>query len=218
MEIQFKSTLVELLVKKGLFFKEWQTLVLADMHFGKSGHFRKSGIPVPNGVHDTNMENLIKVLQYKKPQKVIFLGDLFHSFHNREWKYFGDVLAQFPAVKFVLVVGNHDILEKSHYRDLGIEIVEDGLEMGGFLLTHEPIEAYAGPLYNLCGHLHPGIRLHGKARQSLRLSCYFFKEHQGIVPAFGAFTGLAVQKPREKDGVYVVANTEVVCVNEFKYS
>ena len=218
MNIVLRNTEIELLVKKGIFFREESTLVLGDMHFGKSGHFRKSGIAVPSAVHDSNMENLVKVLQYKKPRKVIFLGDLFHSIQNREWGYFGDVLMQFPAIHFILVVGNHDILGKSQYETLGIEVIEKELEMGAFVFTHEPIDNYSGKLYNIYGHLHPGIRLYGKARQSLRLPCYFFKENQGVIPAFGTFTGLAIQKPREEDGVYVITNTEVICVNEFRHA
>ena len=30
-----------------IFWKEKDTLLLADIHLGKVGHFRKSGIPVP---------------------------------------------------------------------------------------------------------------------------------------------------------------------------
>lgn len=218
MEIKLRNTAIQLLSKKGLFFPKEKVLVLGDLHFGKSGHFRKSGIAVPNTVHDANMENFIKVLQYKKPEKVVFLGDLFHSYQNREWKYFAEVIAQFPAINFVLVEGNHDILDPKEYTSLGIAIVGESLVMGDFLLTHEPIDDYEGPAYNLCGHLHPGIRLVGRAKQSLRLPCYFFKEHQGVIPAFGEFTGLALQRPKKNDGVYVVAGTEIVQVNEFKYS
>lgn len=56
--------------------------------------------------------------------------------------------------------------------------------------------------YTLSGHLHPGITLSGKGRQRLRLPCFWFGAQTGILPAFGAFTGLADIQPRQGDQIF----------------
>ena len=82
--------------------------------------------------------------------------------------------------------------------------------MGPFLLCHEPMEEAPTDSYVLCGHLHPGIRLVGKGRQSLRLPCFQFGPYQGILPAFGQFTGLAMIEPEEKDQIFAIAEDQVL--------
>ena len=49
----------------------------------------------------------------------------------------------------------------------------------------------AGYGYVLAGHLHPGVRLHGPGRQSVRLPCFAFGRNAALLPAFSEFTGTA---------------------------
>ncbi|MGB3619143.1 MAG: phosphoesterase, partial [Catalinimonas sp.] len=65
--------------------------------------------------------------------------------------------------------------------------------------------------YALAGHLHPAVRLNGGGA-SLRLPCYWFGAQQGLLPAFGAFTGTATVRPRAGDGVFVIAEEQVMQV------
>lgn len=212
MKTNLKGLQVELLPQKAMLFTAQNVLVVADLHLGKASHFRKSGIAVPIQVYDQNIENLIRLLQWIKPQEVMFLGDLFHSVYNKEWDNFSSVITQFPSITFKLIVGNHDILDFSHYQKSRIEIIEDHFDFGEIRLSHEPIKNCEK--YNVFGHLHPGVRMVGKGRQSLRLPCFYFAKEFGVVPAFGTFTGLALQKPKEGESVYVVANNEVLCVSQ----
>lgn len=212
MQIELQGQIIELLPQKAFFFKEHGTLLISDLHLGKASHFRKSGIPVPNAVYDQNIENLVTLLQWKKPKVVFFLGDLFHSVYNREWRNFQNVIEQFPQIDFRLVLGNHDILDRKHYSSCGIQVIEESCEYHGFLLSHEPLE-HSTSLYNLYGHLHPGVLLSGRGKQALRLPCFHFMKQSGVLPAFGTFTGLAIQKPKQGELVYVVAENEVICVS-----
>ncbi|MGB0430488.1 MAG: ligase-associated DNA damage response endonuclease PdeM [Bacteroidia bacterium] len=212
MKIELKGHQVQLLPLKALMFSELKSLVIADLHLGKASHFRKSGIAVPNQVFDSNIENLIKLLQWEKPKEVIFLGDLFHSTHNNEWNHFSAVIRQFPQIVFKLIIGNHDILDREHYAHSNIQIIEEYLDFDKVRLSHEPIENCTK--YNIYGHLHPGVRMVGKGRQSLRLPCFYFTNQFGVLPAFGTFTGLALQKPKEGERVYVVANNKILCVSQ----
>ena len=184
-------------------------LFLADLHIGKVGHFRKNGFAVPNAVGKNNLWRLSNILLDYKPEKVYFLGDLFHSRLNKQWDEFVDFLAAFTKMEFILIRGNHDILDEDLFLKAGLTI-HDELELAPFLLSHDRVET---ELYNLHGHIHPGVRLKGWGRQSLRLPCFFFSQQFGILPSFGDFTGTAKVSPKKGDRVYVLAEGSVVEVS-----
>lgn len=187
-------------------------LLVADLHFGKINHFRKSGIAVPPKANERNTELLIDLLNKSKPEKAIFLGDLFHSHYNEEWETLGQVLKHFSACAFELVRGNHDIMSALQYERNKIKVIEGELELGPFVLTHEPLKEKRESFYNLAGHIHPGVSLYGKARQAMTLPCFYFGEHQGILPAFGSFTGVARIHPQKGDKVFVLADGKILKV------
>src|SRR6478736_7510859 len=110
MEIELEGVAIKLLPQKALLLKKSKILCIADLHFGKLSHFRKSGIAVPPKANEKNIEALIDLLNETKPERVIFLGDLFHSHYNDEWETVGQVLRHFSACSFELVLGNHDIM------------------------------------------------------------------------------------------------------------
>ncbi len=62
MDVELLCEKVTLLPEKAIWFKERKLLLLADLHFGKINHFRKSGIPVPARANDKNTELLINLL------------------------------------------------------------------------------------------------------------------------------------------------------------
>jgi len=78
------------------------------------------------------------------------------------------------------------------------------------VLTHHPQQRIPEGYYNLAGHVHPAVRLRGFGRQRLRLPCFYFGAQCGILPAFGAFTGLGDLRICEGDRVYVVTAEEVI--------
>jgi DNA ligase-associated metallophosphoesterase len=224
MEIEISGERATLLWQKAIWLPQHKTLLAADLHFGKINHFRRAGIPVPPKANDRNTETLIDLLNETRADRVIFLGDLFHSHYNEEWAVLGQVLRHFSTCSFELVRGNHDIMSQLQYQRHRIAVHEDPLQLGGLHLTHQPIkrpdkeangETTAGILkgYNLAGHIHPGIRLTGRGRQSVTLPCFYFGKDAGILPAFGSFTGLAVLKPRKTDRIFVIADSKIQQVN-----
>jgi uncharacterized protein len=201
-----------LLPERAIFWKEKEMLLLADLHLGKAGHFRKAGIPVSAEVHHHDLAVLDKLIQDWQPRDVLFLGDLFHSSINSEWFWFEDWLEQQPGTRFTLIKGNHDVLPDGVYKSSRLQIVAGNMEILPFLLTHQPPRA--GELtegtYALCGHIHPAVTLRGAARQELSLPCFYFGLHFGILPAFGKFTGFYKIKPKAGEGVYGVLPNKVV--------
>lgn len=186
-------------------------LVLADVHLGKVNHFRKNGIPVPVRAGIRNIEILVSLVDFLQPVRVLFfLGDLFHSRFNSDWDAVKQVIAHFKAVAFELVEGNHDVLEKIHYEQSGLQLHGTCLDEGPFVFTHHPIKNVPEGKFNIAGHVHPGIFLGGKGKQGVKLPCFYFSRKHALCPAFGEFTGLSAIQPLPGDRTFVIADNQVL--------
>lgn len=199
-----------LLAGKAIFWKEQSALLIADPHFGKVTHFRKAGIAIPGQAAHENLWRLEQLIASHQPEKVIFLGDLFHSEMNTEWLMFKELLQKYQEINFILIKGNHDILHQQSYSSSPLEVYQ-ALSLGPYYFTHEP-EDHA-LLYNLSGHLHPGVKMVGRGRQRMRLPCFFFGRDKGILPAFGEFTGLYMLQPEKTDEVFVITDESVIPIS-----
>lgn len=205
-----------MLPQKALFWKKHDMLLLADMHLGKVNHFRKAGIPVPVKANERNWEVLIDIVHTTKAKRIICIGDLFHSHYNYDWEIVGQFTRAYPDLSFELVTGNHDILTNHLYERSRVMVHGSRLQIGKFVLSHFPAEEPDSEVYQLSGHLHPGIRLSGRGKQSMMLPCFYFGEHQGYLPAFGMFTGLSRIQPKKVDQVFVVAEDSIIHIQDLQ--
>ncbi len=196
-----------LLPQKAIFWEEQQTLILGDLHFGKATHFRKNGIALSQSIATNDFDKFTALLDALKPKQVYFLGDLFHSDYNSEVFEFQEIIKTNSSVKFVLIKGNHDIIKQTHFEKMGIQVVTEWIE-NTFIFTHEPIPK--ADFYNIYGHLHPGVRLKGKAKQNLSLPCFYFAEHFAVLPAFSDFTGLKILENKQATAIYLVTDNKVI--------
>ncbi|MEM1121880.1 MAG: ligase-associated DNA damage response endonuclease PdeM [Bacteroidota bacterium] len=213
MTIQFKAQTLYLHPCKAIYWKEKSILFLADLHLGKAAHFRKKGLAAPSEISDTNFRHLEILLDEFAPERVLFLGDLFHSQLNNIWQKFAAFLTDYPHIQFELVEGNHDILPKASYTNAELIVHKEGLIVPPFILSHYPLGVIPAELYNLYGHVHPGVLLHGFGKQQSKFPCFHFGKTQAVLPAFGAFTGLALVQPKKGDRVFVIAEEEVIEVS-----
>ncbi len=189
-----------------MFWEEEKTLIISDLHFGKTGHFRKSGIPVPQDVYKEDLHRLMQQVQYFQPDNIIFTGDLFHSVENLEHALFAKWRKSISANSIHLVKGNHDLLSNKVYEELGIILHENVYSVGPFVFVHDlktdTLESPKG--YRISGHIHPGVRISGQGKQSLSFPCFYFSENYAILPAFSKFTGFIVIKPLKTDSVFAI--------------
>lgn len=192
----------------GILWKERHMLLISDVHIGKVSHFRQHGVAVPNVSAEGNFRKLSRIVDHFQPETIVFLGDLFHSKKNREWRLFEDWMSGIEA-KVVLVAGNHDVIAQQHYDELGVTVCSEWT-LDDFLLTHHPTGREG--LFNFAGHIHPGITLRDMGRSALRLACFFQHGEQLILPAFGEFTGKYVLQPEKGDRVWVLTKEEVIRV------
>ncbi len=205
----FKGLKLTLLPEKAVWIESLRILLLADLHFGKASHFRKAGIPIPEQVHDLDYKRLEKLVRKHSPTHTYFLGDLFHSTWNEQWEDLLSFLGQFPETTFHLVLGNHDILPTAHYQNSRLQVHQKPIILESLLLSHEPKPAPNG-LLNICGHIHPGILLKGKAKQSVRIPCFHYTADSLVLPSFGNFTGLFLIDGKKTDFIWGIAEERVI--------
>lgn len=179
---------LNLLPARALFWPDEKTLFVADVHLGKGALLRRSGIPVPAGSTRQDLQRLRELVGQNQVQRLVILGDLFHHRPVQgeplfqlwpEWR------ASIAGCSVQLVAGNHDRYAQGVELS-GLDWLEDGHELGPFMLRHAPARA-DGKLV-LCGHVHPAVRL-GRGRDRMRLPVFHVRPDMIVLPAFGSLTG-----------------------------
>ncbi|HLD52634.1 MAG TPA: ligase-associated DNA damage response endonuclease PdeM [Sediminibacterium sp.] len=199
--------------QRSIYWEEQKTMIVSDTHFGKTGHFRKSGIAVPQQVYKEDLQRFFSLATELKPERILVVGDFFHSTNNEEHNLFLRWKNDFNSLQITLIKGNHDILGNTWYENAGIQLIEDFYEIGQFRFQHDPAEndyPLKANSFIFSGHVHPGILIKGIGKQSLRFPCFYFRENQCILPAFSKFSGLALVKPKKQDQVYAIANDNII--------
>lgn len=211
--IPLAGTTLTLLPEKAAYWVEQQTLLVADVHVGKALSFRRQGMPVPQGGTADSLRTLSRLVEQWGARHIVFLGDLLHSVHAQStaaqlafarWREAHGDLA------LTLVRGNHDHQAGDPPAGWGLEVVDEPLRWGPWALCHHPDVAADG--YVLAGHWHPCVSLQGRAREHLRLPCFWFGDRVGVLPAFGSFTGMHPIDPQLQDRVYAVTEGSVVAL------
>ncbi len=192
---------------RALYWTEHEALILSDLHLGKAAHFRKHGIPLPEDSGRDTLARLEWLINAYEPKSVIIIGDLFHSSINRNWKNFINFRMKFDELEMILVRGNHDILNDSDYANASLTL-KNTLYLAPFFFIHDPglqIKEPEGSI-TVSGHIHPGIRIKGKGRQSISLPCYHLQDNRLILPAFGTLTGIYPVKKKKDNRIFAISD------------
>lgn len=199
-----------------IFWEEEKALIVSDMHFGKTGHFRKAGIAVPQGVFKEDLQRLVQQVQYFQPKQLIIVGDLFHSDANKELQFFQKWRDDLGDLHIQLIRGNHDILSEKSYSSMNILTHKDILKIKKFCFQHDVgkcDQAHQATDYLFSGHVHPGIQISGVGKQVLKFPCFYFTDEFCILPAFSKFTGLALIQPKRGEFVFAIVDNSLIHCN-----
>lgn len=186
---------------------------MADVHLGKAQSFRRLGVPVPGGSGSETLARLSRLIDTLGARDLACLGDLLHSQHAhdaapaallRSWR------ERHAGLAVTLVRGNHDDRSGDPPAELGIALVDEPWRVGPFALCHHPQRVEGACV--LAGHLHPCVNLGGRAHDRLRLPCFQLGPQAGVLPAFGAFTGMHPVRPGPGERLYVIADDAVVAL------
>jgi len=209
-DVEAGGTVLRLLPQRAAYLPEHRTLLVADAHIGKAVSFRRLGVPVPGGTTSETLQRLSDAVAATGALHIVFLGDLLHSARSRAaatWAAVAHWREAHAELQLTLVRGNHDSHAGDPPPEWGVRCVDEPLHLGGLALCHHP-QPVAGA-YVLAGHIHPAVVLGGRAHQRLRLPCFHLGAEVGVLPAFGAFTGMHVMARGAGERVYVVAGDEV---------
>lgn len=193
-----------------IFWEEENALILSDMHIGKTGHFRKSGIAVSQRVYTEDLQRLLSCILFFKSDKLIIVGDLSHSRSNKELDLFQKWRQDFSSLQIHLVKGNHDILSEAWYKECDITVHHDKLCIDDFCFCHDACDNEQDEKYIFSGHIHPGVKIKGVAKQSLCFPCFYFAKRYCVLPAFSKFTGLALVKPNSGETVFAIVEKDLI--------
>jgi len=202
-----------LLAEKAAFLAASRTLLVADAHIGKAVSFRALGVPVPRGTTSETLAALSALIATWGARRVVFLGDFLHSARAHAAATLGAVARwrrEHASLELVLVRGNHDDRAGDPPPYLGMRVVDEPLEIDGFAMCHHPSPRRGA--YVLAGHLHPCVSLGGRGFDHLRLPCFWLGDDVGVLPAFGAFTGMHPIRPGATDRVFAIADGAVTGV------
>ena len=199
-----------LLPEKAAFLAASRTLLIADAHIGKAVSFRALGVPVPGGTTGETLALLTSLVRRLALRRIVFLGDFLHSARSHAPATMAAVAQwrrEHPGLELTLVRGNHDDRAGDPPAHLDIEAVDEPLMHGGLALCHHP-QPHAGA-YGLAGHLHPCINVGGRAHDWVRLPCFWFTPQFGVLPAFGAFTGMQAIRTARGERVFAATPQQV---------
>lgn len=198
-----------------IYWEEKSMLIASDLHFGKTGHFRKAGIPVPQSVYKEDLQRLFNLIRFFRADRLLVVGDLFHSKANLELEWFRRWRNDHPELSIDLVQGNHDILPASWYEQTDIRVIKSHLRIDDFCFQHDPGECggeWTDQPYLFTGHIHPGVTISGLGKQSLRFPCFYFGSDYCILPAFSRFTGSVSMDTDQAEAVYAIVNQSIIPV------
>lgn len=213
MEIICNNEILYLSPLRAIYWAREKLLLLADLHLGKTGYFRSAGIPIPSTVMVDDLKRLSNLIEIHQPHKIIIAGDMFHHRLNADIDVFKQWRNHYASINFILVPGNHDQLLSINYHQLDIHLTSKEYLVTPFLITHQLSDKKETP-FTIAGHVHPGYKMVGRARQSLRLPCFIVSSHHIILPAFSNFTGLYTGYESDRDNrYYVIVNNQVCCVS-----
>ena len=174
--------------RKAAFLPRSKTLLVADLHFEKGSYLQMMGnSALPAYDTEDTLDRLSHIIKTYAPEHVVALGDSFHDIHAGERlpetaaSELNALIESLP--KFTWILGNHD-------PDIPTALKgeqQDHLEIDGFLLTHLPTPPEAEQT-NLCGHLHPKIKIKIR-RRTMSHPCFACSDSRIILPSFGAYTG-----------------------------
>ncbi|KUP92366.1 ligase-associated DNA damage response endonuclease PdeM [Tritonibacter horizontis] len=179
-DVLFCGERLSLLGARALWWAAQSTLVVSDLHLGKSERVaRCTGVSLPPYETRDTLDRLETLIAAQRPARIVCLGDSFdddHAARNLPLSDLDRLRGMMVGRHWVWVEGNHD---PSPPNLGGIALAEFAL--GPLTLRHIADPAATG---EISGHYHPKASLRGQFRPAFLLD-----RTRLILPAFGTYTG-----------------------------
>jgi DNA ligase-associated metallophosphoesterase len=202
--------------ERAVIWPRCRTVIVADTHFGKSGHFGRHGIAVPAGSDEADRERLNRLIMDTDARRLVILGDFLHAPLADGGSEANDIQAWAEqlgeVVDIHVIAGNHD-RGGSWTRSKPLQWWETSWVNPPFLFIHDANRARSrgsNLLFSMSGHVHPVVRLRGAKRGGLRAPVFWQKAGGLVLPSFGLFTGGFAVTPAPGERLYAVGSSGVV--------
>ena len=154
---------------------------------GKLSIFSKMVSPLTNNSDENNFARIKKIVKKYTPDKLIILGDLFHSKYaiDKTLQKKVEDLPELLKTTVELILGNHDV--GCDFKNIKIFDIR---KTKNITFSHEPVNSGDNKTLNICGHYHPKLYLKNNG-DKLSLSCFAMDKNKNTLylPAFGDLTG-----------------------------
>jgi len=212
--IDLADEAITLMPDRAAWWGACRTLIVADLHLGKSETMRVAGLPVPDVDLDEQFERLARLVSKTDAARVVVAGDLIHApagltpgLSARVAGRLGELRDR--GVSMVLVRGNHDRRIEGVEAAWGIAEIHETLVLGSIRVVHEPSRGReevgrSGGAF-IAGHLHPAMPVGGD-----KVPAFVASGSHLILPAFSRFTagGRVLRQPGQR--WYPIADGQVM--------
>jgi len=203
----------ELLPSRAAYWHAKRTLLVADLHLGKSETFQRAGVPMPSGAMHEALDRLGRVIAETNAQRVLVLGDLLHAPAGITSSMMDTVSAWRSRldVLFQVVCGNHDREIERVASAWNVQLLGDSHSEDGVGFVHDPDSPAVAGMdgFSWAGHVHPAIAM-GRGKTSVKLACFVIGDRVGVLPAFSLFTAGATVGSRRGGRIFACAGDEVL--------
>ena len=182
-----------------LYLRSLNLLVISDLHLGFEGIMSEQGVYLPKVQFKKIMDLMEKIIQKRKAESLLILGDLKHEFSETTYHEFKEVsdfliFAKRNFKRVIVIKGNHDnfiiYVTKKH----GVELYDD-LKLDKFYFTHghKDLDLRKKDFeFLIIGHEHPSIALFDEIGNREKVKCFLYgKLNKGkkiiVMPAMSYF-------------------------------
>jgi uncharacterized protein len=196
-----------LLPEKAVFLPDSDTLIVADVQLGKPSPFLQPAVAgTHNSAPDATLSELTRLIQKLSVRHLVFLGHFLRgdmepslSVELQRWRELHHLLE-------LTVVNEPNDVAVNLTLDLAVQTRTEPLLCQGLVLRHQPELGDLG--FVLAGSTYPCVNIGGiggRTHDWLRLPCFWFAQRLGVLPTFGALSGMETIRAKRGDRVFAVA-------------
>ncbi len=177
-----------------VYFKEIDTVAVADLHLGLEASMVSKGYYVPEFQLDKVKQELNKCFELTQASRIVLNGDLKNEFSTNysEKKEVSKLLEFLKRIfdQVVVIKGNHDLFLEETVQGEGLELKESFLKNGVlFVHGHEKIDVSGKYHTVVIGHEHPALALEDDIGHVEKFPCLLHGENDEgleliVLPAF----------------------------------
>ncbi|MGD0729200.1 MAG: metallophosphoesterase [Candidatus Micrarchaeaceae archaeon] len=181
------------------YIKSIDAFVVSDLHLGYETKLAKNGVFIPKVNVRKIISDFEKGLRFKKPGKIIVVGDIKNDFSTVDVDEFNELheIVKFcneKKIELILIKGNHDNFIERYRGPFKIKIYNNEAKIGDYFFAHGdklPKFPKEKIKFLITGHEHPSIGILNSIGRVERLRCFLSGKYENInllvLPAISYF-------------------------------